>query len=293
MPNKASLREYDERKRALLGADDALPPLDLVDPTMLAGVPRPLRRWLINEWAPWHQTTALYGDGGTGKTLLAQMLCTSCAIGAPWLGLQVAQYRALGVFCEDSEDELHIRQDAINAALGVGVADIGAFRWISRLGRDNLLMTFPAGIGELTKFWPRLKEQALDLKAQCVVLDTAADMFGGNENDRGQVRQFIQAACTGLATAIDGAVILCAHPSRSELATGEGDGGATGWSNSGGTSRKGRREIIGCVTRSDHAKPEGREGGDSTLPSRRLRPPDFHAARLVNEPAAGSATQRR
>ena len=91
--------------------------------------------------------------------------------------------------------------------------------WLPRLGEDNLLMTFGrSGAGELTKFHAAVLASARDHKARLVIVDTAADTFGGNENDRGQVRQFVQRALGSIALAIDGSVILCAHPSRSGIA---------------------------------------------------------------------------
>ncbi len=45
------------------------------------------------------------------------------------------------------------------------------------------------------------------------------------------VRQFVSRALGSLAIKINGAVVLCAHPSRTGLQSGEGDGGSTGWSN--------------------------------------------------------------
>lgn len=185
---------------------------------------------------PWRNTTALYGDGGVGKTLLAQMLATSAATGRAWLGLEVRRCRALGIFCEDDDAELHRRQADINAAMGVGFADLAGLRWISRVGQDNLLMTFEAGrtdgVGVLTPFWRQIAEAARDFGAQLVIIDTAADTFGGNENARPQVRQFIQGACTRLAMEIDGAVLLCAHPSVAGMNSGAGSSGSTGWNNS-------------------------------------------------------------
>ncbi len=47
-----------------------------------------------------------------------------------------------------------------------------------------------------------------------------ADTFGGDENVRGQVRQFIASALGRLAREIHGTVVLCAHPSRSGLDSG-------------------------------------------------------------------------
>jgi RecA-family ATPase len=87
------------------------------------------------------------------------------------------------------------------------------------------------GVGELSQFHSHVLAAALDLKARLVVIDTAADVFGGNENDRGQVRQFVSWALGLIAQKINGAVLLCAHPSRSGLASGDGDGGSTGWNN--------------------------------------------------------------
>ena len=92
-------------------------------------------------------------------------------------------------------------------------------------------MTFARGGGELTPFHSHVLEAALDLEARLVIVDTAADTFGGNENDRSQVRQFVSRALGSIAQKINGAVLLCAHPSRSGLSSGEGDGGSTGWSN--------------------------------------------------------------
>ena len=59
------------------------PPLPVIDPSTLAGVPVPERHWLVDDWLGFGYTTALYGNGGIGKTLLAQMLLTASATGRP------------------------------------------------------------------------------------------------------------------------------------------------------------------------------------------------------------------
>jgi hypothetical protein len=71
----------------------------------------------------------------------------------------------------------------------------------------------------------------MDLKVRLVIIDTAADTFGGNENDRSQLRQFVQRALGQISLKIDGALVCCAHPSRAGISSGEGDSGSTGWSN--------------------------------------------------------------
>ncbi len=62
-------------------------PSNVINPTVFEGLPVPQRRWLVTNWIPLGRVTGLYGAGGEGKTLVAQMLATSCAIGQSWLGL--------------------------------------------------------------------------------------------------------------------------------------------------------------------------------------------------------------
>jgi RecA-family ATPase len=181
-----------------------------------------------------NHVTALYGDGGLGKTLLAQQLLTSVATGRQWLGQPVRKLRAFGLLCEDHEDDLHINQDRINGAYWIDYQELGDLRLWPSVGFDNLLMTFDgqdSGKGELTEFFVSFLDAVLQFGARFVVLDTAADLFGGNENIRTQVRQFIANACGRIAREIDGAVLLCAHPSLSGMASGSGSSGSTAWNN--------------------------------------------------------------
>jgi RecA-family ATPase len=201
-------------------------------PATLFGKEPPPRQWIVRDWLPCGVVTGLYGDGGLGKSLIAQQLQTAMALREAWLGMPVEAGASLGVYCEDALDELWRRQVDVNVAYGVDFDALGDVHWISRLGEDNLLVVFGRnGAGELTTFHKQILAEALDLKARLVVIDTAADAFGGNENDRNQVRQFISRALGSIALRIKGAVLLCAHPSRAGLVSEEGDGGSTGWSN--------------------------------------------------------------
>ncbi|CAA7621149.1 bifunctional DNA primase/polymerase [Magnetospirillum sp. UT-4] len=222
--------EEERRRRRPPGPEPVR--LTALDPIAWAGKLPPDRQWIAHDWIPCHTTTALYGDGGVGKTLLAQQLLTAVASNRAWCGLQVKQVKAIGFFCEDSADELHRRQDAICRGLDLGLGDLEDLRFFSRVADDNLLMTFDAdGTGRRTPLWEAFRRAVLDFGAQLVVVDTAADVFGGNENIRNQVRQFI-AMLTSLAMEIDGSVILCAHPSVSGIASGHGFAGSTAWNNS-------------------------------------------------------------
>lgn len=208
------------------------PTLDLILPTNLQDKPIPERRWMIDGLVPWNNTTALYGDGGTGKSLLAMQMMTCMALGKPFLSYDTTPVKVMGFFCEDDADELHIRQSNINHYYNCEFSDLEHVAWIDRTAEDNMFMVFDdATMGKITELYYRLEKTVTDFGAQFVVIDTAADTFGGNENVRSQVRQYISYCLNKLARRIDGAVLLCAHPSASGMYSGRGDGGSTGWNN--------------------------------------------------------------
>jgi RecA-family ATPase len=190
-----------------------------------------LRQWLAEGWIAIGTTTALYGDGGMGKSLLAQQLMTCTAAGINFLEMPTRQVPTLGVFCEDDYDELQRRQEAINAHYGIEHAALPDMHLWSRVGMDNALVEYDGKKPKPTVFFNALRELGLKLKVKLIVIDTAADTFCGNENDRQDVRNYIQ-LLNKLAHDIGGAVLLCAHPSVSGIANGTGTGGSTAWNNS-------------------------------------------------------------
>jgi RecA-family ATPase len=102
-------------------------------------------------------------------------------------------------------------------------------RWLPRLGDDNALMTFDSGRPRLAALFGELLDAAKAHDARLVVTDTLADVFIGNENDRGQARVFAQQALGYLARELQGAVITLAHPSRAGMNSGSGESGSTAW----------------------------------------------------------------
>lgn len=203
--------------------------LDPIDPSMFAGEPVPERQWLVADWIPMARVTAIYGAGGEGKTLLAQMLATACAIGAPWLDLPARRCHSLLLFCEDDADEMRRRQAAINEHFGCDFNALGAIRWLPRLGEDNALMRWSDGRSMPTPLLDRIIATAKAHDAKLIVTDTLADVFAGNENDRSQARAFAQSALGFLARETGGAVIALAHPSRAGMNSGSSESGSTAW----------------------------------------------------------------
>jgi hypothetical protein len=143
----------------------------------------------------------------------------------------------LGVFCEDDHDELHRRHNAIKAHLGI----IGATMektWVwPRVGFNNLLVTFTAdGKPTMSPFFEEVRQQVIENKVELLILDTAADLYGGNEVIRGQVNFFIKSVCGGFIREARAAgwtltVLLLAHPSQAGRSSGSGESGSTGWNN--------------------------------------------------------------
>jgi hypothetical protein len=78
-----------------------------------------------------------------------------------------------------------------------------------------------------------LEERIRDTECQVLIVDGITDTFGGNENVRSEVKQFVN-ALVRLIPADDGAVLLVGHVAKL-TATGEsrseGYSGSTGWHN--------------------------------------------------------------
>ena len=228
-PGPANLTNEDKQPSLLLRASEIKGPL-------------PQREWLLDQWFPSKAVSALFGQGGVGKTLLVQQLANCVATGSPFLGIETKQMPVLMVLCEDDALEISRRQLAINDWLQVneitGTGPSNLFIW-PRVGEDNILVTWPQqGEDKPGEFYGQLCEQVQAVKTDqgadelLLVLDTAADVFGGNENIRREVNTFIKTYCGSFCTNYDATVLMLAHPSMSGMASGSGMSGSTAWENS-------------------------------------------------------------
>ncbi len=214
------------------GGGERSEPLQFIDPCAWHGKAVPPRRWIVDSLLPVGQVTMLNGDGGLGKSTLAMQLMAAAAVGRQWLGFNVMSCRSLGVFCEDAADELHARMADIVDHLDVGFLDLKPMTLSSRVGLDNVLVaTDRYGKNpKATALYHDIRRQAVGFGAQLVILDSLHDLFGGNENSRVEARHFI-GLLRRLAMDIDGAVLLCAHPSVAGMQNGSGSSGNTAWNN--------------------------------------------------------------
>lgn len=204
--------------------------LAVIDPITWQGVPLPVRRWIVPGLVPHGSVTLLAGDGGVGKSLLAMQMLAAAALGRDWIGVTINNVRAIGVFCEDLPDELHIRMADIVRLYGCSFGDLENLNLLSRVGADSIMVDFPSqeAKGVPTAFYEQVSTLSREFGAQLLVLDSVHDVYGGNEIHRGQVRQFI-GLLRRIAIDIDGAVVLLIHPSRAGRADGGGESGSTAW----------------------------------------------------------------
>ena len=208
-------------------------PLDWHTPAEWQGKAVPDVDWFVPGLFVRGGVGLLSSDGGKGKSLLMMQLATACAIGDRWLDFEVPRCRSLAWFCEDPQNILHMRQAGINKHYACDMIDADDFTFTARVGKESSLCEFErfSDKPKPTILWDQLVTKTLDWGAQLVLLDTCADVFGGNEVSRIQVRRFIM-MLSWLANKIDGLVLLSSHVSVEGMKTGSGISGSTAWNNS-------------------------------------------------------------
>jgi DNA repair protein RadA/Sms len=209
-----------------------LAPFPLVDPSEWRGTIAKVREWFLTGLIPHRQVTLLSGDGGVGKSLLGLQIGAASSLAIETLGLKPRPGRVLYLGAEDEAEEFHRRLEDIAAAHGAEISDLTDLR-ILPLADQAALLSEPDPKGNMrsTPLWSRVDRFVKSWEPGLVVLDTAADLFGGDEVKRSQVRHFVAMHRT-LAISRNCAVLLLAHPSVAGMASGSGYSGSTAWNNS-------------------------------------------------------------
>lgn len=202
--------------------------IDLLSAADFAGKPIVKRRWIVPDLIPAGDITLLSGDGGTGKSLLSLQLCVAVATGGEWIGEMPEPGSAIFLTAEDDFDEVHRRLAAIHPAL----ADLRSLQIISLAGKDALLaVSDKSGHLSPTPLYAAVEQAIRDHRPSLLVLDTLADLYGGDEIKRAEARAFIgllRRFCIEFGITI----VLLSHPSLQGLSSGSGTSGSTAWSNS-------------------------------------------------------------
>lgn len=208
--------------------------LPVVMASALHGKPVAPRKWLVDQLIPAGTVTLFSGDGGTGKSLAALQLAVGTVLGRAWFGVAVQQPGgALFLTAEDDIDEVHRRLADIAATEHVPLSALDTLA-ISSLAGLDALMAVPGQGGrvlEPTAVYGALCAYVEKHRPSAIVLDTLANLFGGDEVNRAQVRQFVT-MLTAIAIDFGTTVVLLSHPSVAGMSSNSGISGSTAWNNS-------------------------------------------------------------
>ncbi len=183
-------------------------PLPVINPADWHGKPVPQRQWFIEGLIPSRTVTILNGDGGVGKSLLALQIGAAASLGVDTVGLSPARGGVIYLGAEDEADEFHRRLVDIVASHDRTLADLSEFRLVPMADRDALLsIPNKDGVMQPTQTWLSVRTIVARHTPKLLILDTSADLYGGDEIKRAQVRGFV-AMLRSVAMEFDCAVLL-------------------------------------------------------------------------------------
>ena len=193
----------------------------------------PERQWFIDGWLSADKGfSVLYsGRGGSGKSASILDLIASLSTGCDWFGFPVKRgAKCLYVSCEDTQEELFRRWQMRRDRAG-SVKDGLVALW-SRFSKISLLCEADRN-GNLKRapFFHELKSRArkfFGTEGGVLILDTVSDIFGGNENDRGQVSRFVKGFLGDIASDLGVTLVVVGHPAKN-AASGSAYSGSTAW----------------------------------------------------------------
>jgi RecA-family ATPase len=225
-----------KRTRKKPNGHAGIEPIEFMDYTI---EPIPPRQWVVGDRIPLRNVTLLSGEGSVGKSILAMQLAVVVALNSDiervytdWLGQLPPGGPVLYLTCEEDRDETAHRLEAIATHYHTTrKALMRNLYMISRVGLFSLLAEVQREQLKATELWQLFRAQAMAIKPRLIVIDTAADVYGGNEINRQQTRQFIT-MLRGLAIEVGAGVLLIAHPSLEGIRSGTGLSGSTAWHNS-------------------------------------------------------------
>ena len=235
MPRIEELKLSNRAKMSVTPAENPFGvPLGIINLAQLAGKPMPPRDWLVEDIIPAYQVTLLTGNGGDGKSLLAIQLGVAVATGTDWIGFLPKQGGVLLASAEDEHDEVHRRViDIIGQREDLSLDMMSNFNVIDLTTIDALLAALEGRSGAMktTPLFTQIEKKIEEYRPSLFIIDALADVYGGDENVRPQVRQFI-GFLRRLCQKYKVTIVLIAHPSLSGMASGSGTSGNTAWNNS-------------------------------------------------------------
>lgn len=201
------------------------------------GVEHHPQPWLIRNWLPRGELVLFTGKGGAGKSTLAIQLCIAMASGSEvWLPasnvmrvsavvprLEPGDWTCHIAGYEDNANQMELRARSILADDQQALTGLDDRLFFSREREPLWASAKLDEPGEPTGALNRLLDFAGE--RDLLVLDPAASVYAGNENDRAQVRAFQNHLCWW-AEQTDTTIMVIAHPSKN---VSENYAGSTDW----------------------------------------------------------------
>ena len=191
--------------------------------------------YFVDMWIPQGEVTLFSGHGGSGKSYVALTLAVHIALGIDFGDLPVTQAIAYFLSAEDRVTTLNRRLDPICAHLKhadgsqVRVAHLQGKLFIVDATKEQRRSLYAR---EKTQELAKLAKHVRAVNAQVVFVDNASNAFTGNEIDRNEVTNFLQAMQMYVA-GDEGAVVMISHVSKAAAAgtAAEDYSGSTAWHN--------------------------------------------------------------
>ena len=208
------------------------------------------REWLIPNWLPANTVTMFTGQGGAGKSWLTLQIACQIASHTGGMAWGDQSYKTPKM-SEDNDTIEQTPQHIIFATYEDEPAEIKrrlnalcySFDWIARERETietHLHIVDMRGIGsvwgpglekhisvtgELLRSGEALRKVCEDIKARLLILDPLSGAFGGNENDRAAVYDFVS-SFRGWGDAVKCAMLVIGHLPKTP---GVGFSGSTAW----------------------------------------------------------------
>lgn len=212
------------------GAEAFDPPLAL---STIMATDYPPTEWLWRDFILKGEVNLLYGDGGTGKSLLSLHIALAAAAGIPLFGSPTMQTTVIGFYAEDGPSQVKQRVQTAARELGIRAPqDLPVLLWCAP--RGETLLANISDKGEVTEL-PRLHALRTELEAvggpSLLIVDSLADLFALNESLRLPVNAALKRVLGGLCRDYGVTVLVLAHPSKASMQDGSYYSGSTAFNN--------------------------------------------------------------
>ena len=252
-------------------------------PTPWSEIEEVNREWLIPNWLPANTVTMFTGQGGAGKSWLTLQVVSEIASHAESEAWGKASYKVPKpseyddstdndpkhiVFAtyEDEPAEIKRRLNALASSFDwvreekaviqehLHIIDMRGVGSVWGPGAGNHI----AITGELLRTGEALRKVCEDIGARLLILDPLSGAFGGNENDRTAVYDFVS-SFRGWGDAAKCAMLVIGHLPKGAEGRAAGFSGSTAWEASARAMW-----LIGTKVRDeDEGKGKGKRGGQS------------------------------